>query len=141
MLTPDQIQAAVAVASFLGTGLLFWWRLTKRLHEHVTALNAALTAVDKLRVQVAHTGKRTQERLDLLAQDWNKVRTELATNSVLMAEREKDIVRLEGQIENLGSIVTKQVSAVAGAVSSLDAIWRTLQRLHPTAVPKRASDK
>lgn len=150
-ITPDMVQAGVALLGFVGACVLGWWRLTLVVHRYVAAQNATLVAVDKLRVQVAHTGKRTSERLDLfardvvavrdgVAQELGKLRTELATLTVVMNEREKDIARLEGQIENLSAIVVKQVGAVRDATGNLNAIWKTLQVLHPDKVPRRASD-
>ncbi len=141
MLTPDAIQAAAAIVGLLGTALVTWWRITKRLHDYVTAQNATLAALDKLRIQVAHSAKRTHERLDLFAKDVVSLKSDLATFSVLMHEREKDVSRLEGQLEQLSSIVIEQVGAVRESTANLAALWRTLQTLHPTQVPRRASDK
>ena len=136
--TPELIQAVLGVAAFIGSCLGLWWRITKRLHEHVTALNGAMAALDKLRVQVGDSSRRTTARLDSFSLSLVQIQGELKTFSVVLNERDKDVSRLEGQIENLGSIVTRQVAAVSGAINSIDALWRALQAAGQ--VPRRLSD-
>lgn len=144
-LTPEQIQAAAAVAGLLitvlGSALGVWWRVTAKIHAFTEAQTSTLAALDKLRIQVAHSLRKIDQRLGSVDQAASTVSKELATFSVLLSEREKDVARLEGQLDQLGSLVVKQVAAVQGAVASLDAVWRVLQKLHPEAVPKRASER
>ena len=61
--------------------------------------------------------------------------------TVKISEREKDIVRLEGAVDVTQRNLLETIGIVREASGSLDAMWRTLQRLFPSEVPKRASDK
>lgn len=140
-LDPNWTQAIIAGLTFLGGLWLAWWRITARVHAFVAAQTATLEAVDRLRAaQIAHV-KRAGERLDLLSRAVASLDKDVATLTALVSEREKDTTRLEAQLEQLASMVVKQVAAVNGACSSLDAVWRTLQTLHPDRVPKRAGDR
>lgn len=140
-MSPDQIQAIAAVITLLAGGLAIWWRVTAKLHAFLGAQNATLTAVETLRRQVAWSAKRTSDRLDLFAQDIERLKSKIETHTVLLTEREKDLSRLEGQIEQLSSLVVKNVAALQGATSSLDALWRSLRMIHPDKIPLRASDR
>ncbi len=144
-LTPEQIQAIVAVVgavvTAVSTGLVLYWRLAARVTAFIAAQNATLVAVDKMRVQLAGTAKRFSEQGVLFARDLDGVKGAVSSFTLVMHEREKDLSRVEGQIEQLGTVVIKQVATMQGAMSSIDAVWRTLQNLHPQAVPKRASER
>ncbi len=144
-LTPEQIQAIVAVVgavvTAVSTGLVLYWRLAARVTAFIAAQNATLMAVDKMRVQLAGTAKRFSEQGNAFARDLEGVKGELKAFSAIMHEREKDLSRVEGQIEQLGSVVVKQVATMQGVLSSTEALWRTLQSIHPQQVPKRASER
>ncbi len=144
-LTPEQIQALVAVlgalATAIGTGLVFYWRVATRVASFTAAQNATLTALDRMRVQLAGTAKRFHEQGNAFARDIAQLEKTIATLSAIMHEREKDLSRVEGQIEQLGAVVVKQVATMQGVLSSTEALWRTLHTLHPQQVPKRASER
>lgn len=139
--TPELVQAVVAAFTFLGGVWLAWWRITSRVHAFIAAQVATSLAVDKLRQEATETGDEVAERLFVLAADVGSLKADVGRLSTLMGEREKDVSRLEGQIDQLGSLIVKQVAAVHAATASLDAVWRTLQVLHPDKVPRRASDR
>ncbi len=134
LLSPELIQALVAGFTFLGGVWLAWWRITARVHGFIGAQAATSFSLDTLNKSVLDLADETTDKLDDLS-------IVVTTLTAQMAEREKDVSRLEGQIEQLGTLIVKQVAAVNGAVASLDAVWRTLQVLHPDKVPRRASDR
>ena len=139
------LQDVLAVLGFLGALLgsawAVWWRVTSRLHAFIEAQTSTRTAVDELAAALATSKAELAQRLDLLTRRLGTAARELNTLATLVSEREKDSARLEGQVEQLGVMIVRQVAAVNQASSSLDAIWRTLQVLHPGQVPKRASDR
>jgi len=56
-------------------------------------------------------------------------------------QREKELLRLEGCIDSQRKDMAQLIASFHRVSSSLDAMWLTLQRLHPDDVPKRASDR
>lgn len=140
-LTPEQIQAIAAILGLIGGGGVAWWRLSSKFFAFVGAQNSLAEAIERLRsAQIAHV-KRAGDRLDLLSRSIGSLDKDTATLSALVSEREKDTTRLEAQLEQLATMVVKQVASVNAACASLDAVWRTLQVLHPDRVPKRAGDR
>lgn len=138
---PASIQTIVAVLGLLGSIVVAWWRITAELHRVLGVQTELVSALDRLRAQVTASVKRATERLDTLSRVVATLDRDVSTMTALVSEREKDTSRLEGQLEQLGGMVVKQVAAVNSACGSLDAVWRTLQTLHPERVPKRASDR
>ncbi len=57
----------------------------------------------KIQSQIDHVGRQANQRLDLIAKDVIVVQREIATISVLIAEREKDIGRLEASVRKYGA--------------------------------------
>ena len=69
------------------------------------------------------------------------VKTSIVELKALAIEREKDVARLEGRLDQTTKVSIELTGAVKGAPASLDGLWRTLQTIHPDRVPKRASDR
>jgi septal ring factor EnvC (AmiA/AmiB activator) len=139
--TPEIIQGAVAALGFLGGLLTLGWRLSLKAHASLEAQKSILKAVDTLRAQLVGSARKFDSRLAQFAQDVDGIKRELATLAVVIHEREKDTSRIEGQLEQLGTMLVKNVAALQGNLASTDALWRALAKLHPEHVPRRASDR
>lgn len=116
------LQVIAGGASFVsGIGAL-WWKLSKlaaRFHLDQENIKSEL-----IRFSATHL-------------ETSKALVQLATK---LDEREKDVIRLEGAFEATRRDQIHLITGMQQAVGSLDAVWRTLQTLHPDAVPRRASD-
>lgn len=116
------LQVLAGGASFVsGIGAL-WWKLSKvaaRFHLDQENIKSEL-----IRFSAAHV-------------ETVRALTQLSTK---IDEREKDVIRLEGAFEATRRDQIHLITGLQQAVGSLDAVWRTLQALHPDTVPKRASD-
>lgn len=137
----SDIAAAMTMLGALG---LFFWRLSVRIKEAVDGQKSNAEAISRLGNTMAALGRRMAQNGENVLHvegKLNLIKGDIGKLSLLLTEREKDISRLEGQIETLSNLMLKQVSAVKEATSSLDAVWRTLQVLFPDKVPKRASDR
>ena len=96
---PETIQAAIALAAFIGAGLAGWWRLTSRLHAFLAAQKDTADALAKLRAQLAYSSRRLAEEMAGVRADMMTLKGEMATFSHMFHEREKDISRLEGALQ------------------------------------------
>lgn len=134
-LSPDTIQAALAVlggvGSLLAAVFVFLWRLSGKFHEFVATQAATTLELAKLRAIIAQGARKTSEAVDALTRQSSLSERNFALLTASLGEREKDITRLEGQVEQLGSIITKQIAAVNGVSNSLDALWRVLEKSVP----------
>jgi len=116
------LQVLAGVGSFVSGIAALWWKLSKmaaRFHLDQENIKAEL-----IRFSASHV-------------ETSKALVQLATK---LDEREKDVIRLEGAFEATRRDQMHLISGLQQAVGSLDAVWRTLQTLHPDSVPKRASD-
>lgn len=116
---PEQVNQILAA---LGTIAALWWRVSKA---------AAKNHLDQenLKTEVIRLSAASVEAV--------RVITQLATK---LDEREKDVIRLEGALEAVRRDQVQIISSLQQAVSSMNAMWRAMDSLHPDAVPKRASD-
>jgi hypothetical protein len=55
--------------------------------------------------------------------------------------RERDHAKTEGKLEQTQQSLVQVIATLQQASGSLNALWKTLQTLHPERVPKRASDR
>jgi hypothetical protein len=135
------VGAGMALVGALSAFVAFLWRMASRATQVQTTLEALIKAQQQLRIQVAHTGKLGREAQSAV----EKRIFDLERNSALLAaslgEREKDVARLEGKMEQAHDDTLKVVSSLTQVMSSNDALWRSLSRLHPEHVPRRASDR
>lgn len=97
---------------------------------NVEAIKKLGAAMGSINAKVAQIGEKYAE-----------IKNDIGKLSVGLKEREKDIGKIEGRIDQIGTLMLNQVAAVKEATSSLDAVWRTLQGLYPDKVPKRLSDR
>lgn len=120
-------------ASFIAfmSALFVVWRKVKKSIDHYT------TQVDCLAVKFGDIVK-AQEKL---SEHQEKLTNALTRFGVKIEARERDTIRLEGAMDATRKDMIQLVSAVQQASGSLDGLWRTLQTLFPSQVPKRASDK
>lgn len=127
VITPEQIQAAVAIAGLLGSALtataVAVWRGSKWAGQ--------ITAGMKTLVKTVNT---QSDRLKSLEE---KV-VELA---VIQRERADAAAKLEGKLELTTAALSAATKAAGKTSDSVEALWHTLQVLHPDRVPKRASDR
>lgn len=135
------IQAAIELLTFIGALVAGVWRVSYRLKQALDGQKAQQVAIDKIPAIIGQIARRITQDADKASVRLHAIEKEINAFSIILHEREKDVSRVEGQIEQLSTVVIKQVAAVRDSVASLDAIWRTLQVLHPDAVPKRASDR
>lgn len=124
------VQAGCAVLTLLGAFLVAWWRFSKWLHGIVATQTHLITVFGELKVSV---GK--------LAEAQGKLTKAIIEHNVRLAEREKDQLRTEGKVEQTQQNLMNAVATLQVCNSSLDALWRTLQRLFPDQVPRRASER
>lgn len=66
---------------------------------------------------------------------------EFAALRAIIQEREKDLLRLEGVSDAARRDMLETIKSLERVTAKIDAMWLTLQRLHPEHVPKRASDR
>lgn len=104
---PDLIPNAIAIATFLGAAITAWWQITAKLHAFIEAQNKLSQAcadttekVDKLKAQFAYSTRR-------LADEMAALKHEVSGLTVMLHEREKDISRLEGALEQISGMVVK----------------------------------
>lgn len=135
MPSSEQIQAAIAVlggvGSLLAAAIAFLWRLSSQVHTFRATQDATTAELVKLRAIIGQGARKSTEAIDALTRQSNATERNFALLAASLGEREKDILRIEGQIDQMGSIVTRQIAAVNGVISSLDALWRTLEKSVP----------
>lgn len=133
-LSPDSVQALVAVASFLGSlaaaVVLGIWRLSKWAARLAAGQAAALSALKAVDDQVEALGAEVQE----LVAAHRETRIHLGV-------REREITRIEGKLEAGTAEAHRLNASVTEVLASIKALWSTLQTLHPDKVPRRASDR
>ncbi len=130
-----------AVGGFIVTCAVFLWRVSAKVHE-ITLTQAALTkSSETARLQFAHTGKLIRQSLDSAGARIGDLERGLAVLAASLGEREKDTTKLEAKMEQAHDDTLKVVASLAQVMGSLDSVWRTLARIHPEHVPRRASDR
>lgn len=144
-LSLDSLQSLLAVLGSLGGFVVFlavgWWRLSGKFHEMIATLGAVTVESHKMRLQIVHTGKTTKDGLAVLSRKIVDLERSLAVQATILGEREKDIAKLEGKMDQAHEDTLKVVASLSQVMGSLDSVWRTLAKLHPDQVPKRASDR
>lgn len=126
----EWIEPLVALLTFLGAFLGATWALLRKFQGVVDGQAAIVEEMKRLRNQMLTLAKISQEGA-----------VEIGMLKVLLSEREKDLNKLEGKVEQTNGTMMKLNGSIEKAISSLDGLWRTLQTLHPDKVPKRASDR
>lgn len=137
----DQIESLLAIIGSVGAFFIFLGTLVWRLSTKVHTLTMMAPEIVKLRSQIAHTGKLTREAVDVVAQRVGALEQGLAGHAAILAEREKSTLKLEGKMEQAHDDMLKVVSSLTQVMGSVDALWRTLERIHPDQIPRRASQK
>ncbi len=127
-----------AFVVFLGTA---WWKLSGAIREAQLTITALVAESAKHRTQIVHTAKQVRDSIDSLGRRLSDLERSLAVQATILGEREKDVTRLEGKLETAHDDTLKVVATLGQTSSSLDALWRSLSRLHPQEVPRRASDR
>lgn len=144
-ITPDAIQAAVAVLGAVGSLFaflgLFLWRMSGRVHEMLATQVAVTNELALLRKQMLLSARGLRDSLEAQSRRLVDLERSFAILAAGLAEREKDITKLEARAEQTHDDFLKVVSSLTQVMSSNDAMWRSLQRLHPNDIPKRASDR
>jgi hypothetical protein len=121
--TPEQITTGIAVLTFFGSCLAAFWWVTRAIHE------------------AAATQKQLVEAVKTMASQIELLRIDVTQLKSHAAYRDRTESKHEGRMEQLQSATMKVIGSLQQVSGSLDAVWRTLQRLHPEVVPKRASDR
>lgn len=112
-----------------GVGGTLWW-VTKRVHSFVSN--------EKLLIQAA---RAQAEAISTVSQRVDRLAEAATLLSQSMRQREAETNKIEGQVQAVNTSLMTVIGGLQQAVGSLDAVWRTLQLLHPGVVPKRASDR
>lgn len=97
----DFLNTGIAVISFGAAAAALWWRATRRLHRFMETQEDSKAALDRLRLQVAHSAKGMAQKLENLADDVAEMQKDLAAISILLTEREKDVARLEAGLADV----------------------------------------
>lgn len=144
-ITPDAISAAVALLGLVGSFLAFLgafiWRLSGRVQEVLSTQTALTQEMAKLRAIIAQSARQATGAIDALSRQSNATERNIAILTTSLGEREKDIGKLEGKMEQAHDDLLKVVASLSQVMGSLDQVWKTLTRLHPTEVPRRASER
>jgi len=126
-MTPDQIQALVAVAglvvSGLGGGLALLWKVSRYFHTNDTRLDRLASVVVDLAKSQEQAGR------------------DFAAMRVMLQEREKDTMRLEGITDATRKDLMTVTGDLRNTVDKIEALWLTLQQLFPDQVRPRLSDR
>lgn len=117
------VELLTGVSAALGGVGALWWKITRAFARAGIDIEGMKAGMDKM----AHT------TLEL-----TKAVVQLSTK---LDEREKDIYKLEGSLDGQRKDMLQVISGLQQATGSLDALWRTLQKLYPDKVPQRASDR
>lgn len=131
---PAQLKGYLDLIYTVGTiisavGLLYW-RIAKSAARNKAAFRALQKQVATLIEVNRNFGK-----------DNHELSKQLVSITTKLDEREKDINKLEGALEASRKDIVLLVSSLQQTTSSLDAMWRTLQKLFPDQVRQRLSDK
>jgi hypothetical protein len=110
------------VGGILGAFIALWWKITRTFAKAGCDIEGLKAGMDKM----ATTNLELTKALVQMA--------------VKLDEREKDIMKLEGALDSQRKDMVQLIAGLQQATSSLDALWRTLQKLYPMEVPRRASD-
>jgi seryl-tRNA synthetase len=126
-ITPEQIQAAVAIAGLVGSALtaigLGVWRGAKWAGQISSGIRTVIKTVNTQSDRI----KSLEEKVVELA--------------VVQRERGDSTAKLEGKVELTTAALAASTKAAEKTADKVEALWRTLQTLHPDKVPKRASDR
>ncbi len=126
----DLIKLAIALGGVLCGGVVAFWRLSAWVHAITTGLDSLTKTVSALKLEVT--------KMDDAIGD---IGTDVSGLYQAMHEREKDVLRLEGRMDQTNTLIVQTIGQMQGVQGSTDALWRSLQKLHPTEVPRRASDR
>lgn len=124
------LELCIEVGSILGSFFMLWWKISGKVH-------LAIREMECLKKASAESTKSNEEIRKVIS---NLARAASGLRATLV-EREKDILKLEGAIESHQRTQIELIGTIKETVGNLEAIWRTLQVLHPDRVPKRASDR
>lgn len=125
-MSPETINQYLEVFKTLGAwiGALFlgWWKLSRWVRDLETYQSTTTAQLDKV----------ATANLELVKA--------ITAMTIKIEEREKDTLRLEGALEMHRRDMSRINDTLNELGGNIKALWRTLQNLHPTQVPKRASD-
>lgn len=122
------------IGTILGAMGVLWWRIARASFRNKEAFKSLQRAVGEM---IATNKIRDKE----ITREVHDLSRHLAALTAKLEEREKDINKLEGALDVSRKDIVLLVSSLQQSTSSLDAMWRTLQKLFPDQVPQRMSDK
>lgn len=134
MMAVEKWQLVLAAAGMLATiagsvGAILWW-VVQKIHRFVSTLDRVTAAV-----------KAHAEALIMLGDEVKRLAGKSASAEHQLVLRERETNKLEGKIDTSNQLMMGIVGDMREATANLNAVWRLLDKLHPDAVPKRASDR
>lgn len=127
MLTPENISVALQIGGVIlgaiGAAVALVWKLSRIFHTNAERMGRIADCTKALTIAV------------------NNLATKFATLETLVAEREKDTLRLEGALETTRKDLALAAKGLNLADSNVKALWITLRNLFPDKVPARMSDR
>lgn len=118
------------VVTILGSTLVLVWRAS----GWVATLEAADRDLARATAELKDEVAKVDETVSGFGTRIGEIRHAVDTQA-------KDSGRLEGRIEQLADASVRTTSSLERTIGNLDAVWRTLERLHPNQVTKRLSDR
>lgn len=106
------------------------WKVSGWVTKRDEALSSAMKEIASHSADIKELARQTRKAGEMM------VKLEQ-----IAIQREKDQDRLEGHIDASRRTTLDLNTLLAKAIANLDALWATLQTLHPDKVPKRASDR
>lgn len=110
------------IGAWIGALFLGWWKLSRWVRDVETYQKTTTVQLEKV----------ATANLELVKA--------ITAMTVKIEEREKDTLRLEGALEMHRRDMSRINDNLNELGGNIKALWRTLQNIHPTQVPKRASD-
>lgn len=119
-----------ALGSMIGSIAIVGWKVSGVMQK----LLLRDQETSKTLIQLGKLVVKTQNQI-------HELHVEIAEMRVENRQREKDTARVDGKIENTNDTMMRLTITLQKACGQLDALWLTLQAIHPDQVPRRASDK
>jgi hypothetical protein len=143
--TIETLQFIGAIAGGIFTFFAAIFGATWRISRHMSKYQERFETLERNNAQTSESivklGDKFIHHLKSLYASNQELTKTITVFGVKLDEREKDYLRLEGQIDGARKNILELTGGIRETKASLDALWLTLQRLFPDKVPGRLSDK